>query len=166
MCVWVCWMFSLKPVPYIELIFYTSSSFNRQHCIIVYSTLLFACMYVRSIVYVFSNLFFPCSVCVFCFLLCFWSCTKIYIEVHLGDITFCVIYWHIQVSPWSHPSQSLSLSDISVSFRLTDTNTLYFGHTHTRRHSHPRFGCRIFVAEEGCWDSRGAIGGSSRGTTN
>ena len=131
MCVWVCWMFSLKPVPYIELIFYTSSSFNRQHCIIVYSTLLFACMYVRSIVYVFSNLFFPCSVCVFCFLLCFWSCTKIYIEVHLGDITFCVIYWHIQVSPWSHPSQSLSLSDISVSFRLTDTNTLYFGHTHT-----------------------------------
>ena len=139
-----------------------------MHCIIVYSTLTIVHVYVRSIVFFFSNLFSFLAHCVhFFFLLCFWFLDKknLHRAVHLGDITFCVIYWHIQVSPWSHPFFSLSLSDISVSFRLTDTNTLYFGHTHTLADTVTLVsGCRIFVAEEGCWDrvavrKKGAIGG-------
>ena len=126
-----------------------------MHCIIVYSTLTIVHVYVRSIVFFCSNLFSFLAHCVHFFSLMFLvSCTKkIYIGRSIWAISLFASYTGIYRSLPGLTPFFLSLSDISVSFRLTDTNTLYFGHTHTLADTVTLVsGCRIFVAEEGCWD--------------
>ena len=127
-----------------------------MHCIIVYSTLTIVHVYVRSIVFFFSLISFHSllTVCIFFSLMFLVSCTKkIYIGRSIWAISLFASYTGIYRSLPGLTPFFLSLSDISVSFRLTDTNTLYFGHTHTLADTVTLVsGCRIFVAEEGCWD--------------